>query len=95
MNVETILQLVKGSLGMNNTFRDAYLTNLIQGIIDELTKEKGITIDPADSNHLMFIVDYAAWRFTSKDDPEMPKHLKWRLKNLYIRSGGGGSDVQA
>lgn len=89
MDTTTILQLVKANLGMNTTLRDTYLTSLIQGIITELTDEKGIVLDGSNSYHLMFVVDYAVWRFLSKDsDSDMPMHLKSRMKNLYLHAGG-------
>lgn len=92
MDTDLILQLVKANLGMNTSLRDAYLTKLIEGIITELTEEKGIALDGSNSYHLMFIVDYAVWRFLSKDsDAGMPEHLRYRLKNLYIHAGGGAS----
>lgn len=92
MDVTLILTLLKSNLGMGTTFRDPYLTKLIEGIIDELEKEKGIILDPADSGHLMFIVDLAAWRFTARDIPEnMPKHLTYRMKCLFLHAGGGAS----
>lgn len=89
MDVNLILSLVKANLGMGTNFRDAYLTKLIEGIIDELTDEKGITLDPEDANHLMFVVDLAAWRFAARDTKEdMPEHLKRRFRNLYVHAGG-------
>lgn len=92
MNVELILTLLKSNLGIGTTFRDYYLTKLIEGIIDELTKEKGIVLDPADNGHLMFVVDLAAWRFTARDSAEdMPRHLTYRLKCLFLHAGGGPS----
>lgn len=93
MDVGLILTLLKSNLGMGSTFRDPYLTKMIEGILSELTVEKGITLDPADANHLMFVVDLAAWRFTARDSKEdMPRHLSFRMRNLFI-SAGGGQDV--
>lgn len=94
MDVAVILALVKSSIGMTTAYRDDYLTRLIEGVMSELTLEKGIVLDGTDPNHLMFVVDYAAWRFMSKDDNAgMPEHLRWRLKNLYVHAGG--PNVQA
>lgn len=90
MDVEAILALVKADLGMTTSFRDGPMRTRIEGIVTELTDEKNITLKPEDANHLMFVVDYAAWRFQSKDsDAGMPEHLRFRLRNLYIHSGGG------
>lgn len=84
--------LVKARLGITTAVRDEYLAAIICGVIDELTKEKGITLDPNNACHLMFVVDYATWRYQNRDSPEgMPRHLQFRLHNLVIHAGGGGS----
>lgn len=88
MDTATILDLVKARLGISTNVRDAYLQVIIDGIQAELTDEKGINIDLANANHLMFIVDYSSWRYQSRDSTgAMPEHLKWRLKNLYVSGG--------
>lgn len=92
MDTATILQLVKARLGISSTVRDTYLVSIIDAVITELKDEKGITLDTENANHLMFVVDYATWRYQSRDSSgAMPKHLMWRLKNLYIHDGGGRS----
>lgn len=89
MDTATILNLVKARLGISSNIRDTYLTAIIDGIIKELESEKGMALDGENPNHLMFIVDYATWRYQSRDSTgAMPKHLMWRMKNLYIRNGG-------
>lgn len=88
MDTSTILELVKARLGISTTVRDAYLTAIIDGVIKELEDEKGITLQNENQNHLMFIVDYSVWRYQSRDSTgDMPKHLYWRLRNLYLNSG--------
>ena len=89
MDTATILDLVKARLGISSTVRDTYLIAIIDGIIEELESEKGIILEAESPNHLMFIVDYATWRYQSRDSTgAMPKHLMWRMKNLYIHNGG-------
>ena len=88
MNTATILELVKARLGISTTVRDTYLLAIVEGIITELENEKGITLQNENQNHLMFIVDYSVWRYQSRDSTgDMPKHLYWRLRNLYLNSG--------
>ncbi|MEG0732371.1 MAG: hypothetical protein RR470_08255 [Vagococcus sp.] len=82
------LPLVKASLGISTTVRDTFLTAIIKGIKQELQDEKGIVLDEENSSHLMFIVDYSAWRYKFKNDP-MPRNLQKRLHDIYIHSGGG------
>jgi len=81
---ETVLALVKARLGISTTFRDAYLTAIVNGIIRELEKIQGLVINPVDNSHLMFIADYSEYRYSNKDNQIMPRHLQWRLHNLMI-----------
>jgi len=53
-----------------------------------------LVLDGTNPYHLMFVVDYATWRYQSRDsDGAMPRHLQFRLHNLMIHAGGGASDV--
>lgn len=81
------LPLLKARLGISTTVRDMYLSKIIEGIEDELLNIQGITIDTGDSSHLMFIVDYAEYRYSNRDNPTMPRHLQWRLHNLMLSGG--------
>ncbi|GEQ22282.1 hypothetical protein CBU02nite_27880 [Clostridium butyricum] len=94
MNTDTILGLVKAKLGISTTVRDTYLQAIINGVVKELEDEQGLVLDGANSYHLLFIVDYATWRYESKDkDGGMPRHLQFRLHNLIIHVGGATSDI--
>ena len=94
MDVAQVLELVKARLGITTAVRDVYLTAIIEGIIKELTDEKGLALDGANPYHLMFVVDFATWRYQSRDESgAMPRHLQFRLHNLMIHAGGGASDV--
>ena len=88
------LDLIKARLGITSTVRDTYLTAIINGVVKELEDEKGLVLDGANPYHLMFVVDYATWRYQNRDTMEtMPRHLQFRLHNLIIHAGGGASDV--
>lgn len=90
MDTNTILQLVKARLGITSPVRDTYLTAIVEAVKHELTDEKGILLEANNPNHLMFVVDLAAWRYESKDNTgAMPRHLQYRLHNLVIHNGGG------
>ena len=94
MDTTLILGLVKAKLGISTTVRDTYLQAIINGVIKELEDEKGLVLDSTNSYHLLFIVDYATWRYESKDkDGAMPRHLQFRLHNLVIHVGGVVSDI--
>lgn len=87
MDVLTIVALVKERLGIKTNVRDTYLTAIVEGIIKELGDEKGLVLDGTNLYHLMFIVDYAVWRYQSRDsDGTMPRHLQFRLHNLIIHA---------
>lgn len=89
MDVAVILPLVKSRLGLSSTARDTYLTAIINAVLKELEDEKGLTLAADNSNHLMFVVDYATWRYQSRDsDTGMPRHLQFRLHNLMIHQAG-------
>jgi hypothetical protein len=92
MDTALIVSLVKERLGIRTAVRDTYLTAIVDGIVQELKDEKGVTLKNDDANHLMFCVDYASWRYQSRDsDGAMPRHLQIRMHNLIIHSGGGES----
>lgn len=88
------LRLVKFRLGITSTVRNEYLEAIIDSVIKELEDEKGVVLEENNSYHLLFIVDYATWRYQSRDSVgAMPRHLQFRLHNLMIHSGGGSSGV--
>ena len=90
MDASTMVALVKERLGIKTDVRDTYLTAIVDGVVKELEEEKGLALDGTNPYHLMFVVDYATWRYQNRDSPEgMPRHLQYRLHNLMIHAGGG------
>lgn len=89
MNLTTAIELVKARIGISSNVRDAYLTAIVQGVISELEREKGIILKEDNPHHLMFVVDYSAWRYENKgSESGMPRHLQFRMHNLVISAGG-------
>lgn len=89
MDVVTVLNLVKARIGLTSQVRDTYLAAIIEGVIAELEGEKGLVLDGASPYHLMFVVDFATWRYQSRDESgAMPRHLQFRLHNLMIHNAG-------
>lgn len=87
MDIDNILTLVKYQLGISTEARDTYLTAIINGIIAELEGQQGITLDNTDMSQVMFIVNYAVWRYQARDSTgALPRHLQFRLHNLIIHS---------
>jgi hypothetical protein len=89
MDRAVVLGIVKERLGIKTTVRDTYLLAIIDGVLKELEDEKGLVLDGANPYHLIFVVDYATWRYQSRDsDTGMPRHLQYRLHNLFIHARG-------
>lgn len=89
-----ILALVKARLGIMTAARDEYLAAIISSVVRELEDEKGIKLDTGDMNHIMFVVDYATWRYQSRDESgAMPRHLQFRLHNLMVHVGAANLRV--
>ena len=83
------LDLLKASLGYKSNVRDVLLKKIIEGVISELTDEKGIKLEYDNASHLMFVVDLSAFRYDNKGGNVMPRNLEYRLRNLIIKFGGG------
>jgi len=89
MDTNKILSMVKARLGITATVRDEYLNAIIDSVVKELEDEKGLSLDGDNPYHLMFVVDYATWRYQSRDsNTGMPRHLQYRLHNLFIHARG-------
>lgn len=85
------LELVKARLGITTSIRDSYLEAIVDGVISQLENEQGLSLDPDSPHHLMFVVDFASWRYLNRDTYEgMPRHLQFRLHNLMISQHAGG-----
>ena len=79
------LELVKARLGITSSKRDDYLEAIISGVLAEIQEIQGIKIDDNNAVHLMFIVDYAVYRYENKGEHSgLPRHLQWRLHNLFV-----------
>lgn len=96
MDETQILLLVKERLGIRTVVRDSYLTAIVQGVLKELQDEHGLELEPTNAYHLMFVVDFATWRYQSATNNEtsftgspvsMPRHLQYRLHNLLLHVG--------
>lgn len=88
--IEIALPLTKARLGISSTVRDEYLEKIIDGVVDEMENVYGLSIDKDSPHHLMFIVDFAAWRYQNKDSHDgIPRHLQFRLHNLVIKQQVG------
>ena len=87
-NEDKILSLVKATLGYKSSVRDELLKVIVKSIVDELEIQKRITLKYDNSEHLMFIVDYAVFRYENKGAGTLPRNLEYRLRNLMVKYGG-------
>ena len=79
--MQTVLEMLKVDLGISHTARDVYLNNVIQGCIEEL-KDKGIMLDLEQTDDVMLLSDYSAWRYRKRtEDVPLAKNLDLRIKN--------------
>lgn len=87
-NEDKILGLVKATLGYKSSVRDELLKVIVKSIIDELEIQKRITLNYDNSEHIMFVVDYAVFRYENKGGGTIPRNLEYRLRNLMVKFGG-------
>ena len=87
-NIDKILELVKATLGYKSAVRDELLKVIVKSVVDELEIQKRITLKYDNSEHLMFIVDYAVFRYENKGAGTLPRNLEYRLRNLMVKFGG-------
>ena len=91
MDTDQIVALAKESLGIRSSVRDTLLKAITDGVVKELKDEKGLVLDGANPHHLLFVTDYVAWRYQSRDSSgTIPRHLQFRMHNLMIHTRGGG-----
>lgn len=87
-NEDKILGLVKATLGYKSAVRDELLKVIVKSVVDELEIQKRITLNYDNSEHLMFVVDYAVFRYENKGGGTIPRNLEYRLRNLIVKYGG-------
>jgi len=84
---ETALSLVKARIGLSTSVRDEYLTHIIKSIVTELEETNGLSLSKGNPYHLMFVVDYADWRYSNRNSEKgMPRHLQYRLHNMILKN---------
>lgn len=86
-------ELVKARLGISTTIRDTYLQEIVKSVVSELNEVQGLSLNNDSPHHLMFVVDYASWRYLNRDSLDgMPRHLQFRLHNLMIQQHASGDE---
>lgn len=87
---EQALDILKAKRGIKSDVRDNVFRPIIGSVIYELEHTQGVTIDERNQSLLLFIVDYADYRYDNRDSPAMPRHLQWRMHNLVLSGDKDG-----
>ena len=73
---------------ISNEQLELKLKVIVKSVIDELEIQKRIKLDFENAEHLMFVVDYAVFRYENKGAGTLPRNLEYRLRNLIVKFGG-------
>lgn len=80
-----ILNLVKAILGYRTNVRDELLFRIIESVVDELEKIKGVPFDFENNEIVMYVVDMVVFRYQNLGGGTMPRNLEYRLRNLIVK----------
>lgn len=80
-----ILNLVKAILGYRTNVRDELLLRIIDSVVDDLEKVKGVPFDFGNNEIVMYIADMTVFRYQNLGGGTMPRNLDYRLKNLIVK----------
>lgn len=91
IDVTTALSLFKISLGITHDKRDEYFTALLTASVADLSG-RGVVLDLANIDDVMLLVDYAEYKYRSRDEAKaMPLHLDLRIRNRKARGRAYGA----
>lgn len=89
-----VLNLVKAILGYRTNVRDMLLEKIIDSVVDELEKIKGVPFDFGNNEIVMYVVDMTVFRYQNLGGGTIPRNLEYRLRNLIVKyRKAGGADV--
>ena len=80
-----VLNLVKAILGYRTNVRDRLLEKIIDSVVDELEKVKGVSFDFENNEIVMYVVDMTVFRYQNMGGGTVPRNLDYRLKNLIVK----------
>lgn len=82
---DDILNLVKAILGYRTDVRDELLSRIIDSVVDELEKVKGVPFDFNNNEIVMYVADMAVFRYQNLGGGSVPRNLEYRLRNLIVK----------
>ena len=80
-----ILNLVKAILGYRTNVRDTLIERIIDSVVDELEKVKGVPFDFGNNEIVMYVADMTVFRYQNLGGGTIPRNLDYRLKNLIVK----------
>ncbi len=90
---EEVLPLLKSRLGISAQSRDAVLKAIISGITAECQNTHKIVLDAGKPDHILFVLDWATWKYSHPEDGVTPRSIQFRLKNLIIQKAGRADET--
>lgn len=90
---ECILPLLKARLGISTGSRDAILNAVIDGIVSDCDHTHGIKLDSGRPDHVLFVLDWATWKYSHPEGGTTPRSIQFRLKNLIIQKEGRADET--
>lgn len=81
-----VLQLLKDRLGISTNSRDSVLYAIIDGLIDECDNEYGVKLSDDRYNDILFLLDWATWKYNHPEDGVIPRSIKFRLNNRIVKA---------
>lgn len=85
------VKILKNDLRKINLDKEtsSYLEHRINAAKKDIERE-GIKIDMNNIDHVLIVVDYAAWLYKKRDQNiGFPRHLRFRMNNLLYSQKGG------
>lgn len=82
----TVLQLLKDRIGISTSSRDSVLFAIIDGIINECNEVHGIYLTEERASDVLFVLDWATWKYNHPEDGVIPRSIKFRLNNRAIKA---------
>lgn len=80
-----VLNLVKAILGYRTNVRDTLLEKIIDSVVDELEKVKGVPFDFENNEIVMYVADMVVFRYQNLGSGSAPRNLEYRLRNLIVK----------
>lgn len=84
---QVVLPLLKARKGISSNSRDSLLSIIINGIVSDCKGTHGVTLDETNAHHIVFVLDWATWKYSHPEDGTTPRSIQFRLHNLIIQEG--------